>query len=706
MELTEKELNLLCEAIYKVYPCSEQLEEILNQNEDLNEKLILKIDSSNLLDDDSLCTLNKYNQNNSENENEKVKLLILEAYNTNFINYKNEYNEIMYSIKSNNSIIFDINKDKVVVKETQEFHDATLSREYQICHFLGHGNNGVILSSEEITPEKLKSYFQYRSKCKCVIFNACSSEEAAKQVSEHIDYAIGMTQVINDEVAIKFAGGFYRGLQNGIDNNQEIFLTGFREGIVAIKGDKNSQENIPVLYINYKQAILSLLKQLDYKGKIEDFIKILCGAFPNNKIFRIYSYPVKKADLNNFINIINGINQDNIWRSVLTAYRETLPKDAIVDNSDLNNPLEINDIIDILCEQYPYSLHEENIYKDIPSILEFAKNLASKFLENSEGYQIIQRWVEEVSSKLSIKVDVNPKIESKSTLEQQTFLSIFVSPEGSKFRLEAEYVLDDNQNLQPQPFDFQDRESNNYKADKGFICSEKEIPSVLDKIINNFMSSFREEMVKPTIEIFLPYKYLGKNLDNEWRIKDDFKDEIAIVQEYKIIFYPLERFTGNNSYSSFKEVWLIFEDILRSDADINSIITHVETIQKIDKNYRKLAKHLKLKRKIGVKLMSHFPVKEKEQEYFWRTILSGGIPLVFWTRYHRKDNINLDDIDIYLTKKYLENNFANFIFQMCKIRQDAYDDEDNQEDKLGYHLGFLCDNLNRIKKSKLLKSFL
>ena len=698
MELEENQINSLCQKIYTVFPSSEQLNEILNQNEYLKGKLVLEINYNNLPENDYLNKLKKYNQNNL-NSNKEIKLLVLEAYHTKGIDYEKEYENIFFSINSNKSIVFDIKKDKVVVKKTQDFHDATLNREYQICHFLGHGNEGIFLNSEKITPESLKSYFQYRDKCKCVVFNACSSGEAAKQVSEHINYVIGMSQPINDDIAIKFAGGFYNGLQNGINNNKDIYLTGFREGILAISGDKNSQESIPVLYINYKRAILNLIKQLDAENKIEYFLKLLCTDYPTNKLFNqlysIYSYPIQQPDVFELVKIVKEIKD---WDLVQSAYRETLPENATVDNSELNNPQNISNIIDFLREKYPF------VRGNVPSILEFSKNLASKFAENSQEYPRIKSWVAEISSKLNISIDVQPKIESSLTTNPKTCLLIIISPEEANFRLEAEYILDENQKSPPQPFDFQKQVNNDYETENGVICSEKEIPLVLEKIINSFMSNFKEKILKPIIEIFLPYKYLGRNLDHEWRIQDDFKEKIAIVQEYNIVFYPLERCTGRNSYFSFKESWTKFKTLLESDADTKSIVARLEIIQTVGKDYRILGK--RLKEKIGVKLMSPFPVKEQEQEYFWRAVLSGGIPLAFWTRYHPQKQINLDDIDNYLAKEYLENDFANFINEMCNLRQDAYNDEENQEDNLGYHLGFLCDNLNRIYRSQLLQSFL
>ncbi|MGB3655853.1 MAG: hypothetical protein WBA41_32215 [Rivularia sp. (in: cyanobacteria)] len=700
MSLTEEELFSLRDAIHQAFVKPDDLTDFFNENEDLNGNLILKINykDEKILHDDCLNKLNIYNQNE-----QKYKLLTLEGLNTKGINFEEEVDNIISKTNKNKLIEYEIG-EHTIAKNSSQVREA-ISNNYQICHVFGHGNNGFILTEKErIKPEQLEAWLKFQNNYQCFIFNICCSEIIAKQISKYVDYVIGMSQAINDDVAIKFAKGFYLGLKNGIDNNQDMFLRGFREGIQAISGDKNSQYNIPVLYISYKRAILNLIKQLDAENKIEDFLSKLHSKLLQHhrfiKIYNKYTYSIKQPYLNRLAEIIvNEINNNN-WNLVQSAYRETLPENATVDNSKLNNPQNINNIIDILREKYPF------VRGNVPSILEFSKNLASKFAENSQEYPRIKSWVAEISSKLNISIDVQPKIESSLTTNPKTCLLIIISPEEANFRLKAEYILDENQKSPPLPFDFQKQANTDYETENGVICSEKEIPSVLEKIINSFMSRFKKNIniLKPIIEIFLPYKYIGKNLDHEWRIQDDNQDKIAIVQEYNIIFYPLERCTGNNSYFSFKESWLKFKTLLESDADPKSIVAGFEIIQTVNKNYRILGKCLK--EKIGVKLMSPFPVKEQEQEYFWRAVLSGGTPLAFWTRYHPQKQMNLDDIDTYLAKEYLENDFTKLIEEIWNLRQNAYNDEENQEDELGYHLGFLCDNLNRIQRSRLLQSFL
>ncbi len=712
MPLTDDQCQKLCEAILNVYPYENKaaLESLLIK--EFNVNLEFTVSYSDLI---SANDLNKTIQKDHKKRNTKIKILFFQTEPKN-LNLNKEFSEIESAIKraSNRSLF-----NKPIFKSvssTDDIRQAIANENPQIVHFCGHALEDGSLKLENdsneslVSPEILKSIFEGREDIiKCVLLNACHSAKATVAISHHIDYAIGMNDKIIDEVAIEFAKGFYDGL--GVKNNNkdiDIFLRAFNEGIRAIIAKNNSQKLIPVLKkrIRYEDAILNLIKNINTENKIDEFIGNL-KSLPNlssdrlfTKFYVDYSYPIKKDNLNQFLEILRGIEKQNLAK-IKSAYRKTLPEYSTIDNSELNNPDSIDYIIDILRTEYPFVTVGDN---KVPSILVFAKNLADEFQE-------IKTWVKEVSKKLCIIIPVAPEHEGISNTNKKTFLFIIISPEDQKFRLEAEFILDENQQSKPQPFDFKEtlktpiQLNSDDEADngKGVRCdSDEEIPSMIEGIISTFMSQFKEQISKPIIEIFLPYKYLGRNLDDEWRIKDDFDTKIAIVQEYQIILHPLERFTGSQSYKNFQDSWSEFKQFLETESITSLIVEDVEKIHKIDKNYRKIGTSLKKKK--CVKLTSPLsPLPQTEQENFWRGVLIGGTPLVFWI--HTDKQINLNDTDAYLTKEYLNNNFQNFIDEMCNIRQDAYDDEDNKENKLGYHLGFLCDHPNRIPTIKAFKSF-
>jgi CHAT domain-containing protein len=102
---------------------------------------------------------------------------------------------------------------------------ALLDHKPEVVHFSGHGSGVDGLNFEddqgnvhEIPGETLSRFFKLCSKyVKCVVLNACYSEDQAEPISQQIDWVIGMKKAIGDQAAIKFAVGFYDALGAGED---------------------------------------------------------------------------------------------------------------------------------------------------------------------------------------------------------------------------------------------------------------------------------------------------------------------------------------------------------------------------------------------------------------------------------------------------------------------------------------------------------
>jgi hypothetical protein len=117
-----------------------------------------------------------------------------------------------------------------------------------IVHFSGHGNSssGIILEDEignshEVSPRALSQLFSVlKDKMRCVVLNACYSENQAKAIAEHIDCVIGMSRAISDNAAIEFAQSFYQGLGYGRD-----VKTSFDLGCVEIDLKNLNEESTP-----------------------------------------------------------------------------------------------------------------------------------------------------------------------------------------------------------------------------------------------------------------------------------------------------------------------------------------------------------------------------------------------------------------------------------------------------------------------------
>ncbi|MCZ7569319.1 MAG: CHAT domain-containing protein [Ardenticatenaceae bacterium] len=121
-------------------------------------------------------------------------------------------------------------RDRFHLDQEWAVRDTDLSRSLlahrpHLVHFAGHGERGGVLVLEDasgnvrpLDPEILSDLFRIlRDDIRCVLLNACWSEEQARALVEQagIPCVIGMTRRIADTSAVAFAAGFYRALGYG-----------------------------------------------------------------------------------------------------------------------------------------------------------------------------------------------------------------------------------------------------------------------------------------------------------------------------------------------------------------------------------------------------------------------------------------------------------------------------------------------------------
>lgn len=137
------------------------------------------------------------------------------------------------------------NKDLKLVSEWAVtpggLQQAILKHRPNIIHFAGHGvsekkgdgsnrdillesgnSGGIILQGAKGEPKMvgtkaLANLFETMLQLdgmdiEAVILNACHQEEQAKAISKFVPYVIGTNDAIDDDVAIEFSTGFYRGI--------------------------------------------------------------------------------------------------------------------------------------------------------------------------------------------------------------------------------------------------------------------------------------------------------------------------------------------------------------------------------------------------------------------------------------------------------------------------------------------------------------
>ncbi|MBL8150974.1 MAG: CHAT domain-containing protein, partial [Blastocatellia bacterium] len=104
-----------------------------------------------------------------------------------------------------------------------DIQSLLLRHQPHIVHFSGHGSKAgeIILkdglgNSGYVPVEALKNLFSIlKDNIRCVVLNACYSEEQARAIAQHIDCVVGMSKSILDTSAINFAASFYQGLGYG-----------------------------------------------------------------------------------------------------------------------------------------------------------------------------------------------------------------------------------------------------------------------------------------------------------------------------------------------------------------------------------------------------------------------------------------------------------------------------------------------------------
>ncbi|MEM9487022.1 MAG: CHAT domain-containing protein, partial [Cyanobacteria bacterium P01_F01_bin.116] len=130
----------------------------------------------------------------------------------------------------------------------RDIQQAMLDFNPKIVHFTGHGEgvSGLIFENASgqaqlVDSKALASLFKlFSDQIECVVLNACYSKLQAKEISQHIDYVIGMDEAISDSAAIEFSVGFYTALGAG-----KSFQFAYELGCNAIQLEGLPEELVP-----------------------------------------------------------------------------------------------------------------------------------------------------------------------------------------------------------------------------------------------------------------------------------------------------------------------------------------------------------------------------------------------------------------------------------------------------------------------------
>ncbi|MEM8723801.1 MAG: ATP-binding protein [Cyanobacteria bacterium P01_G01_bin.39] len=176
-----------------------------------------------------------------------TKILILEANPQSDIQTSDETRDIQEAIKQSrfsNSEKFEVRLQPST--RSTDLHKLIHEYKPDIIHFCGHGteNDELQFRDIKISKEALIDLFRLSQEhLRCVVLNSCFSEQQARQVVEHIDFAIGMKQAIRDDAAIAFAIGFYQAIGYG-ESYERAFLFGCNAIQIAINNRIKNKEEI------------------------------------------------------------------------------------------------------------------------------------------------------------------------------------------------------------------------------------------------------------------------------------------------------------------------------------------------------------------------------------------------------------------------------------------------------------------------------
>ncbi len=156
-----------------------------------------------------------------------------------------------------------------------ELRRALLDLEPHVLHFSGHGagEKGLLFVSDEsvgaiyrsdsgelrsrstntneikfVPAQPLANLLQLcEDHLECVVLNACYSDVQGDVISANIPFTIGMRDVVQDNVAIKFSQGFYDAIGSG-----KSYEKAFEWGKVAIEFDLVDEESAKILVLRKK----------------------------------------------------------------------------------------------------------------------------------------------------------------------------------------------------------------------------------------------------------------------------------------------------------------------------------------------------------------------------------------------------------------------------------------------------------------------
>jgi hypothetical protein len=454
---------------------------------------------------------------------------------------------------------------------------------------------------------------------------------------------------------------------------------------------------------NYKQIVYNLINKAEREGFLKEFIEAAHSEKPGNlelKAIKQKLIPsildasgnsssisqVSNEQWRNLCLILSEINLDLLGRVCrITLENLTTSQDVSGNYPELLELKKLGVLKTILLNKRPCN------DKGIPTIIEFAERLSKEKEVGENQRDQLNQWLVNIAKELNITLPTYSS-EAKSSVTLQPYLMITVEPHlkiTNKFYLQAELIRDylgNDANKKPIKLDL------NQESAK-VECSFQEIADKIYDLIGIARMKYINNLQNLTIEIFLPLHLLVTSIDLE-EIPTGFNDQkMPIGNEYKFLVRSLERIKINyGKYNDqLKDRWTKYWVQERpSQTDFQNKIHHISQVDNC--NWIGIENQLNNGNKLCLKMTCGFNDVNKQK--IFETILRGGVPIALWTRNAHIHNLD-KEFDELLNIECFQAEFSYLIESVWKLRQKAHAETD-KENYLGYHLGFLCDNPNRV----------
>ncbi|MBR8836692.1 MAG: hypothetical protein DSM106950_22415 [Stigonema ocellatum SAG 48.90 = DSM 106950] len=453
---------------------------------------------------------------------------------------------------------------------------------------------------------------------------------------------------------------------------------------------------------NLTDVTFYLIQWAEKSGKLKDLIKALSNRNPGNE--KLASFKKKFApsifdsstsdskfisvqDWNDLYDILSQI-ENGLISQICERTIRNIQDDVRANYLEFTEKIDLREIKEILLKKCPK--RKDNV----PTVIEFAERLSKEKISESLKNKLTD-WVKSKANVLNIELPTYSKPPSNDFWE--SYLLVTLEPKGDdKVTLEAELIRNYNSSdfKKPIRLDLNDKMS---KTE----CSFAEVADVIYRFIKISETKHLQPGYKLTIELFLPFRYLGKSLDLEkipigGEVPAGIEPYKPIGHEYRFLVRSSERFKKKNYLNNLLIKWKELEGVISNSLNEEDFRINIANVTQINCDWEELVENWNSEKKVGIKMVGCWSESDSEQAKLFFYIVRGGIPIALWTRCHHLPKINLDDeLQNILTLKSLKD-FNGLFESVWNIRRKAHVKGEKAKDYLGYHLGILCDNPNRV----------